>query len=293
MAAVKPCKLDGCDEPKNLPSHFCYYHALDRMFIDDQVLEARKRREAALAGGKAVVAVVPSRDWPAGKRWCSGCQTMVPLDYVGRGKSRCKACDSAATYGAHIQRTYGLSYRDYLNLYEFQQGKCFICGKKPRTIRLAVDHDHVTNQVRGLLCSGERSCNHDVLGNIADLDMAKRIVIYLETPPYGLMVTGQPLPEAAGAKPWSPNGAPPGWGLLPGTREIMQRLNAEALERRAAKCWEGHYADKDFWRFPEGHEGPNDIFHAIPDRLEPQLWEVRLRLARERLDRIQAQRDAM
>ena len=290
---AKPCKTEGCGIPKNLPSHFCYYHALARMFIDDQVLEARQRRVAALAGGKEAVSVVPARDWPAGKRWCSGCQTMIPLHYVGSGKSRCKACDSAATYGAHIQRAYGLSYRDYLNLYEFQQGKCFICGKKPRTIRLAVDHDHITNRVRGLLCSGERSCNHDVLGNISDLYMAKRIVIYLETPPYELMVAGQPLPEEADDGPYQPAGAPPGWGLLPNAAETMARLAEEALERRAKRCWEGHYADKDFWRFPEGHTGPNDIFHAIPDRLEPELWKVRLRLATERLARIQAQRDAM
>lgn len=289
---IAPCKEDGCSEPKWLPQHRCYYHALEHMFIDDQVLEARKRRAQALAGGWTVVAVVPSSQWPAGKRFCSGCQSMVPMSYVGRGKSRCKACDSAASYGAHIFKAYGLTYKRYLDLYEFQGGKCYICGKKPRTIRLAVDHNHNTGQVRGLLCSGERSCNHDVLGNIADLAMAKRIVTYLETPPYSLMLAGQPLPEGSLDKVYQPPGAPPGWGLLPGTREIMQQLSDEALERRAQKCRDGHYSDGDFWRFPLDHEGPHDIFHADPDVLDLKCWEVRLRLARERLDRIAEQRAA-
>lgn len=181
MAKTKPCKEAGCELPKALPAHRCYFHDLLTQPIDTQVMEARRRRRKALGEDGEPRTRVPERDWPAGRRWCSGCQTMIPLWYA-RG-SRCTACESAASYGSHIKREYGITYDQYLDLYEAQGGVCFICGKAPRTIRLAVDHDHKTGAVRGLLCTGQRSCNHDVLGNIADLAMAQRIVEYLQRPP--------------------------------------------------------------------------------------------------------------
>lgn len=281
MPQPKPCKFAGCTEPKDLPAHFCYYHNLDRQFIDDQVVEARKRREVALADGGEPISRMKPEEWTAGHRWCSGCQSMVPLWYVSG--SRCKACDSAAKYAAHIQKTYSISYSTYLDLYEFQGRRCFICGKQPKTLRLAVDHDHKTGQVRGLLCSGQRSCNHDVLGNISDLPMAQRLVIYLETPPFALMAAGLPLPEEGKPRPKYLTNAPPGWELLPGTTEIMRRLSDEALLKRATVCREGHYTDMDFWRYPDGHEGPWDIFHARPDDHDRACWAVRLRLARDKV----------
>lgn len=41
-----------------------------------------------------------------------------------------------------------------------QDGRCAICMRIPRNRRLAVDHDHNTGRVRGLLCF---TCNHYVL----------------------------------------------------------------------------------------------------------------------------------
>jgi hypothetical protein len=45
-----------------------------------------------------------------------------------------------------------LSEADYLALLDAQQGTCAICGHPPKTRRLAVDHDHKSGNVRGLLC---------------------------------------------------------------------------------------------------------------------------------------------
>lgn len=50
---------------------------------------------------------------------------------------------------------YGLSIADYDVLAEKQNGVCAICGE-PDKQRLAVDHNHETGVVRGLLC---RLCN--------------------------------------------------------------------------------------------------------------------------------------
>jgi len=55
-----------------------------------------------------------------------------------------------------VQITYGLRPGEYQMMLEKQDGRCAICGNKPVTIRLAVDHDHQTGRVRGLLC---RRCN--------------------------------------------------------------------------------------------------------------------------------------
>src|ERR1017187_3946049 len=45
-----------------------------------------------------------------------------------------------------------LSTKDYDVLLKLQNGVCFICHKPPKSRRLAVDHCHFTNQIRGLLC---------------------------------------------------------------------------------------------------------------------------------------------
>lgn len=296
MAAAKkkPCKQPDCDLPKDSPSHFCYWHRVARLLIDDQIGEARDRLAMMQAkDGYAYRASVPGEQWPEGRRFCSGCQFMIPRWYADG--SRCKACTSEARYGAHIRETYGISYDFYLALYRFQGGRCYICRKIPRARRLAVDHDHGTGEIRGLLCSGQRSCNHDVLGNITSIDMARRIVLYLEDPPARALKAGRDLAlEVASASGGVMDGKSrtivperPAEGIL----GVMERMAAEAIESRARRGREGEYADGDFWRFPKGHAGPFDIFNAVPDHLAPKVWEKRLELAREREAKIQAQRE--
>lgn len=51
---------------------------------------------------------------------------------------------------------YGLTVAQYHQMMVDQDDKCYICGKKPYGKTLAIDHDHKTGRVRGLLC---RSCN--------------------------------------------------------------------------------------------------------------------------------------
>lgn len=57
----------------------------------------------------------------------------------------------------HIKALYGLSYRDWLQIWKEQEGKCAICGKVFKSpSHSCVDHNHKTGEVRGLLC---RMCN--------------------------------------------------------------------------------------------------------------------------------------
>jgi hypothetical protein len=52
-------------------------------------------------------------------------------------------------------KQYGLTPAEYDLRFEEQHGLCAICGN-PTTGTLSVDHDHITGEVRGLLC---QPCN--------------------------------------------------------------------------------------------------------------------------------------
>ena len=85
----------------------------------------------------------------------------------------------------NLKREYGITPEEYQRLYDRQAGLCAICRKPERTrenhsggIRpLAVDHDHQTKKVRGLLCG---RCNW-ALGHFGDDILCLQAAIeYLE-----------------------------------------------------------------------------------------------------------------
>lgn len=86
-------------------------------------------------------------------------------------------------FAYHLRARYGLSIDEYNTLFEDQKGVCAICGEVERKrfrgkiTRLAVDHDHATGKVRGLLCF---DCN-GALGKFRDSESnLKSAVHYLE-----------------------------------------------------------------------------------------------------------------
>lgn len=195
--AAKPCQEAGCDRPKWAPRHRCYWHALLELPIDEQIEQATLRLSKVAAEHRARV---PEAEWPDGERWCAGCQGFVPKFYT-QG-SRCKACGSKGAYSSHLKATFGITYEDYEALLAFQGGRCYICRRLPKKKRLAIDHDHASGEVRGLLCAdSDRGCNHAILGNITSIDMARRIVTYLENPPLRAVRAGQAPPELLKASP--------------------------------------------------------------------------------------------
>jgi len=102
--------------------------------------------------------------------------SYVPFFYT-RG-SRCIACASAASHAAAIKKTFGITAKEYDAKLQEQGGRCAICQSRPVSQRLAVDHNHQTNAVRGLLC---KRCNHDLLGAAHDdVAILRRAVAYLE-----------------------------------------------------------------------------------------------------------------
>lgn len=79
-------------------------------------------------------------------------------------------------------KKYGLTPEEYQKLLIGQGGVCAICGQEETATikgvvrRLAVDHDHQTDEVRGLLCY---MCN-SALGHFGDNpDLLRRALNYL------------------------------------------------------------------------------------------------------------------
>lgn len=98
--------------------------------------------------------------------------TTVRSIVSGSRKPRChthtRANKKRARLNAHarkVEKTYGITGEQYWALYEAQGGRCAICRwASGKTKRLAVDHDHKTGQVLGLLC-GRCNVNRGFYGN--------------------------------------------------------------------------------------------------------------------------------
>lgn len=93
------------------------------------------------------------------RSYCQNCFRLKSQEY------RLKYPDRfAETHrNSNIKRKFGISSDDYQKLLFMQNGKCAICFRLPETrtrkgkpIHLAVDHNHITGKIRGLLCA---DCN--------------------------------------------------------------------------------------------------------------------------------------
>jgi Recombination endonuclease VII len=80
---------------------------------------------------------------------------------------------------ASLRTKYGITLDQYQSLLDKQNGGCAICGKTPEQERknLAVDHNHVTGEVRGLLCF---HCNHKKVGRWRDGTILRKIADYVD-----------------------------------------------------------------------------------------------------------------
>ncbi len=64
-------------------------------------------------------------------------------------------------YRIHLKRMYGLTYEQYEEILIKQEYRCAICKIHQNELKykLAVDHNHKTGKIRGLLCS---RCNKGI-----------------------------------------------------------------------------------------------------------------------------------
>ena len=78
-----------------------------------------------------------------------------------------------------LKMEYGITLENYIKLLELQGGGCGICKKLPDSEEpyLAVDHNHATQKVRGILC---RNCNLGVGYFKDNIELLTSAAIYLK-----------------------------------------------------------------------------------------------------------------
>jgi hypothetical protein len=95
-----------------------------------------------------------------------------------RGWAQTNPSSRAAINRRARLRSYGLTERQYEEMWVLQMGTCAICHDVERTHpQLPVDHDHETGVVRGLVCT---QCN-SAMGTVGDSAIRLRAMAeYLE-----------------------------------------------------------------------------------------------------------------
>jgi len=79
-----------------------------------------------------------------------------------------------------LLKEFGITPEDYDKMFEDQNGKCAICGTEKLGSpgkHLAVDHDHATGKIRGLLCS---RCNRTIGWFDDNPSLLRKAAQYLE-----------------------------------------------------------------------------------------------------------------
>jgi len=121
-----------------------------------------------------------------GKATCNRCReekTAEEFPGLAFGTYLCRICLREGQEDRQLRRQ-GCSTEQFRTLLESQEGKCAICGaieghrsRYGKVCRFAVDHDHQTGQVRGLLCN---NCNRG-LGRFKDsIENLEAAVRYLK-----------------------------------------------------------------------------------------------------------------
>lgn len=71
-------------------------------------------------------------------------------------------------------KKHGATVKWYIKTEKVQKGRCLICNDK---VKLCVDHNHTTGQLRGLLC---RFCNPMIGFCREDINILRKAIKYLE-----------------------------------------------------------------------------------------------------------------
>jgi Recombination endonuclease VII len=129
---------------------------------------------------------------PAKSRTCPPCHIRFALEalteandinayrwWKHREHELCKVEQSIYSIRARCAK-YDISLADWLYLVAYQKSSCALCSVTLEPLKLCIDHDHISNEVRGLLCT---SCNTGlgllrIDGPIAR-DRAESVIAYI------------------------------------------------------------------------------------------------------------------
>lgn len=135
------------------------------------------RRKRAAQGAT----VMARYDGPSDHKRCGQCREVKPLSEFHRAKSQsgghapyCKRCRKVKARATHLKRMYGMDVQDFDRMVAEQGGVCACCRERgPQH----VDHDHLTGEIRGVVCF---RCNSGI-GQFSDrADLMRNAIIYLE-----------------------------------------------------------------------------------------------------------------
>lgn len=117
---------------------------------------------------------------------CKLCNETKPYEDFHASKKEkdghhtwCKVCKLDHARWKHLENRYGITKEQYNQKFEEQKGCCDICGVHQMNFKhaLAVDHNHTTGKVRGLLCG---PCNTAIGKLKEDKKLFLAAIAYLE-----------------------------------------------------------------------------------------------------------------
>ncbi len=128
---------------------------------------------------------------PDGTKVCNRCSRQLPVSQFSRRSKSCdglmhicRDCLREVTRDYKRRQQSGVTPQQVEALLAKQRGVCAICGQPERTSNrgnrvseLAVDHDHTTGTIRGLLCA---RCNLGLGYFNDDVNLIRRAQRYLE-----------------------------------------------------------------------------------------------------------------
>ena len=127
-------------------------------------------------------ALKSSKDFPKetrtydGKRCqCKECLNQYEREHYANSESR-----RFSRFATMIKRKWGITGMQYKTMLKSQKGVCAICGKANinKNRRLAVDHCHKSNKIRGLLCG---KCNIGIGQFNDNPKLLRKAALYIES----------------------------------------------------------------------------------------------------------------
>jgi len=163
-------------DPVRLVSLYEEHQSIDKVAAELEGVSRTTVKRRLIAAG--VTLLGPKRIDPnRKKKRCHRCKRMKSIKKFSKCRTRtdgrsatCRRCWTDYRYEWKLPKAFGLTFGEYSDMLEAQEGRCAICPaeigylRKGKPARLAVDHCHATGKVRGLLCS---NCNNG-LGRFKD-----------------------------------------------------------------------------------------------------------------------------
>jgi len=177
---MKICKL--CQKLKEDED---FYLRLGRRIAVCKQCQTDKRNVKKLAQGKKLKNIrKPDGDGMVECRICHKIKHTSEYRQTKRRKKGyqqpCKQCnrENRTSFKRKIERRYKISFKEYEKLLKDQENKCLICKKEfIDSKHTHIDHNHTTNEVRGLLC---HKCNSILGYSEENIEILKEAINYLE-----------------------------------------------------------------------------------------------------------------